>query len=184
MRKLIVSTWMSLDGVFDAEFMNQWFAPFDSKERQDYIRDGIQACDALMFGRTTYEMLAPYWSAQKNNEMGVAAKLNSAPKYVISSSLKKADWENSTVISKNVIEEITRLKQQPGSEIQIEGSAVLVNTLMKAGLIDEFRFLVHPVIMGRGIRFFKEDMPFTGLKLLSSKRMEKDVMLLCYQTIK
>ncbi|MGZ7033307.1 MAG: dihydrofolate reductase family protein, partial [Thermoanaerobaculia bacterium] len=75
MRRLIVSEWVTLDGVFDAASMQQWNAPYDSEERQNYIRDGILASDAMLLGRTTYEMLAGYWPNMKNNEMGVAAKL-------------------------------------------------------------------------------------------------------------
>jgi dihydrofolate reductase len=181
MRKLVVSAWITLDGVFDADLMEEWFNPFDSESRQNYIREGILACDALMFGRKTYEMLAPYWSSLKNNEMGVAGKLNSAPKYVISSTLKKADWNNSTIINKNIEEEITRLKQQPGTEIQIEGSATLVQSLMKADLIDEYRFLVHPIIMGSGKSFFKEGTHTKGLKLIKTEKLDKGVLVLYYE---
>jgi len=181
MRKLIVSAWISLDGVFDAETMPQWFNPFDSVDRQTYIKDGILAADAILFGRKTYEMLAPYWSSLKNNEMGVAAKLNSVPKFVVSTTLKKADWNNSTIIKDKVVEEITRLKQQPGKEIQIEGSATLVQFLTKAVLIDEYRFLVHPVIAGSGRRFFIEGMQTKGLKLVKTTTFDKGVQLLCYQ---
>lgn len=175
---------MSLDGVFDADTMPEWYTPFDSEERQNYIRDSILAADAILFGRTTYEMLAPYWSAQRNNEMGVAAKLNSVPKFVVSSTLKKATWNNSTIIKEGVVEEITRLKDQPGQEIQIEGSATLVQSLMVANLIDEYRFLVHPIISGRGKRFFKDGMQTNGLKLVKSKELDLGVMLLCYQPVK
>jgi dihydrofolate reductase len=93
MRKIVVSAWVTLDGVFDADTMEQWFNPYDSNERQAYIKAGILACDAILLGRVTYEMLAPYWSALKNNEMGVADKLNSVPKYVVSSTLKKSWME-------------------------------------------------------------------------------------------
>jgi len=184
MRKLVVSAWTTLDGIFDAKTMSEWFAPFDSPERQAYIRDGILACDALLLGRTTYEMLAPHWSVQKNNEMGVADKLNSAPKFVVSSKLKKAEWNNSTIIKKNVKEEVTKLKNQPGKEIQIEGSAILVESLMEDGLIDEYRFLVHPVIIGSGKRFFKDGMQSAGMKLTKSQPLDKGVMLLCYESVK
>ncbi|NML36924.1 dihydrofolate reductase family protein [Chitinophaga sp. G-6-1-13] len=180
MRKLIVSTWMTLDGIFDAESMGQWFNPYDSQERQDIIREGILSADAILFGRKTYEMLAPYWSSLKNNEMGVAAKLNSVQKYVVSTTLKEATWEHSTIIRDDIEQEITRLKQQPGKEIQIEGSAALVQSLAKAGLIDEYQFLVHPVMMGSGKRFFGEGMQ-AGLQLTSSRQLDKGVMLLCYQ---
>jgi len=164
--------------------MPEWYTPFDSAERQNYIRDGILAAGAILFGRKTYEMLAPHWSALKNNEMGVAAKLNSVPKFVVSSTLKEATWNNSKIINGHVAEEIRRLKEEPGQEIQIEGSATLVESLMKTDLIDEYRFLVHPVISGSGKRFFREGMHTKGLKLVQSKAFDLGVLLLCYQPIK
>jgi dihydrofolate reductase len=153
MRKLVVSTWVSIDGVFDADTMPQWFFPFDSIERQQYIAKGIMECDAILLGRTTYEMLASFWPYQLNDDMGPASKLNSVKKYVVSSKLKKADWNNTTIISDNIVEEIKKLKAVKGTEIQIEGSATLVKSLMQTDLIDEFRFLVHPIIAGNGKRF-------------------------------
>ena len=180
MRNLVVSTWMSLDGVFDADSMDRWFNPYDTPERQEYIQESIMACSAILFGRKTYEMLAPYWSSLHHNEMGIAAKLNSAPKYVVSSTLKKAEWENSSIIKENITQEITRLKNQPGGEIQIEGSAALVQSLMTAGLIDEYRFLVHPVIVGSGKRFFKEGIA-APLQLVEAKPFSSGVVLLRYQ---
>jgi len=184
MRKLIASAWTTLDGIFDADSMAQWFMPYDSIERQEYIRQGILTSDAILLGRKTYEMLASYWSQQKNNEMGVAAKLNSVPKFVVSSTLKKAEWNNSTIIKENVIEEITKLKQQPGKEIQIEGSATLVQSLMEANLIDEYKLLVHPIIMASGKRFFKDGMNTTRLKLVKTQTLDLGVILLCYQPAK
>jgi len=181
MRKLIVSAWITLDGIFDAELMNEWFNPFDSADRQDYIRNGILECDAFLFGRKTYEMLAPYWSSLKNNEMGVADQLNNSLKYVVSSTLKNADWNNSTIISQNVIEEIKRIKQQPGSNIQIEGSAELIASLMEAGVIDEYRLLVHPVIMGKGKRFFKDNTQANSLELVKTQMLDRGVLALYYQ---
>ena len=183
MRKLVVSTWMSIDGVFDADTMPQWFFPFDSNERQAYIKKGIMDCDAIVLGRTTYEMLASFWPHQTNDDMGPASKLNSTKKYVVSSSLKKADWANTTIISNNVVEEIKKLKQQAGTEIQIEGSATLVHSLMKANVIDEFRLLVHPIVAGKGKRFFKEGLETAGLKLIKPEVLDKGVIVLYYSTI-
>jgi|SRR5450755_298918 dihydrofolate reductase len=183
MRKLVVSEWMTLDGVFDADTMDTWWLPYDSVERQEYIKEGISECDVMLYGRTTYEMLAPYWSAQKNDEMGPAAKLNSVRKYVVSSSLKKAVWSNSTLIKGNIAEEIARLKQQPGGDILITGSATLVQSLMETDLIDEYRFLVQPIIMGSGKRFFKDEMHMTKLKLISTKMYPSGVVGLTYQTL-
>ncbi|HEU4555800.1 MAG TPA: dihydrofolate reductase family protein [Chitinophaga sp.] len=183
MRKLVVATWMSLDGIFDAETMSQWFNPYDSEARQTYIREGILAADAILFGRKTYEMLAPYWSSLKNNEMGIAGKLNSVAKYVVSATLQQATWENSTIIKENVMKAIAQLKQQPGSEIQVEGSATLVSGLAEAGLVDEYRFLVHPHIMGSGKRFFPEGQQ-QGLELVSAKTLDKGVIVLSYRPVK
>ena len=184
MRKIVVSTWLSIDGVFDADTMPQWFFPFDSIERQQYITEGIMQCDTILFGRTTYEMLASFWPYQTNDEMGPASKLNSVAKYVVSSKLKKAEWNNTKIIGENIVEEIKKLKQIKGTEIQIEGSATLVQSLMKANLIDEFRFLVHPIIAGTGKRFFKDGMQTAGLKLVNTKTIDKGVIVLYYETIK
>jgi dihydrofolate reductase len=179
MRKIIVSEWVTLDGVFDADTMEQWNIPYHSDDRAEYIKQDILACDASIFGRVTYEMLAPYWSALKNNEYGIADKLNSVPKYVVSSTLKKAEWNNTTIIKENVVEEITKLKQQPGREIRIAGSATLVQSLMEADLIDEYRLLVHPIIMGSGKRLFR-DGSTTNLKLVETKMFSSGVVLLRY----
>jgi dihydrofolate reductase len=180
MKKLIVKEWITLDGVFDASSMNQWHAPYHSDSRARCIIEDILGADAFLYGRATYEMLAPYWSALKNNEMGVADKLNSAPKYVVSTTLQKAEWNNSTIISNDVVDEVKKLKEQPGGYILVDGSATLVHTLMEAGLVDEFRFLVHPVIMGSGKRFFKEGEPITNLKLVSSQTLDLGVLQLVY----
>src|SRR4051812_48436810 len=183
MRKLVVSAWVSIDGVFDADTMPQWFFPFDSIERQQYITKGIMDCDAILFGRTTYEMLASFWPFQTNDDMGPAGKLNSVKKYVVSSKLKKTDWNNTTIINDNIVEEIKKMKAQKGTEIQIEGRATLVKSLMESNVIDEFRFLVNPIISGNGKRFFKDGMQINGLKLINTQTLDKGVIVLSYQTI-
>ncbi len=181
MKKLIVKEWITLDGVFDANSMGEWNAPYHSDSRARCIIEDILGADAFLYGRTTYEMLAPYWSALKNNEMGVADKLNSAPKYVVSTTLEKADWNNSTVISSNVIEEVKKLKEQQGSYILLDGSATLAHSLIEAGLVDEYRFLVHPVIMGSGKKFFRADFPVSKLKLVHSEQLDLGVVQLIYE---
>lgn len=181
MRKIVVKEWVTLDGVFDADNMDQWWIPYDSVERQEHIIEGMLGCDAYLLGRATYEMLAPYWSAQENDENGPASWLNSVRKYVVSSTLEEAEWNNSTIIKENAVEAITKLKQQPGKDILIDGSATLVQSLMEADLIDEYRFLVQPIIMGSGKRFFKEGMPTTRLKLVKSKTLDLGVVALTYQ---
>ncbi len=181
---LVASEWVSLDGVFDARTMEQWFNPYRSEGRAEYIQENVQAADAFLLGRVTYEMLAPYWSALRNNEMGIADKLNSAPKYVVSSTLETAQWHNSTIIKGNVEDEIRRLKRRPGQDVLIFGSAMLVHSLIAADLIDEYRFLVHPTIVGSGRRFFKEGMPSAKLRMVKITPLDLGVTLLCYQPVR
>jgi dihydrofolate reductase len=183
MRKLVVSEWMTLDGVFDADTMDTWFIPYHSKERKAYITEGIEACDAMLYGRTTYEFLAPHWSAEKNDNNGPAAKLNSVRKYVVSSTLKKATWNNSTIIKDDVVEAITKLKQEKGGEILVTGSATLVQSLMEADLVDEYRFLVQPIVMGSGKRLFN-DGNIAPLKLVETRPLSLGVVLMRYQSTK
>lgn len=184
MRKIIVSVWITLDGVFDADTMNHWFVPYHSEERRKYIDESISGSDALLVGRTTYEMLAGYWPYQQNDNNGPASSLNGMPKYVVSSSLKEAHWNNSTIIKENFVEQIKRHKQQPGGNILIPGSANLVHSLMETDLIDEYQFLVQPIIIGSGKRFFKDGMPVTTLELVKTQTLTLGVTLLCYQKAK
>ena len=182
MRKLIVKEWITLDGVFDAQSMDQWNAPYHSDSRARCIIEDMLGCDAILYGRHTYEMLMPYWSSLKNNEFGIADKLNSVAKYVVSTTLKKAEWNNTTIIRDNVIKEVQRLKKQPGNYILVDGSATLVHSLMEAGLVDEYRFLVHPVIMGSGKRFFAAENPMSKLQLVTSQALDLGVLRLVYET--
>jgi dihydrofolate reductase len=184
MPKIVATEWITLDGVFDASTIPQWQAPYDSPQRQEIISNGILAADGFLVGRATYQMLAPYWSAMKSNEMGIADKLNNAPKYVVSKTLKKGEWNNSTIIKDNILDKIRELKAKPGGNILIMGSATLVQSLMDASLIDEYRFLVHPIVMGDGARFFREGMRQTKLKLVKSEALNLGVMSLTFEPAK
>jgi dihydrofolate reductase len=187
MRKLVVSEWVTLDGVFDANTMGQWFRPYDSDDRQEWIKEGILASDAFFLGRITYEMLASYWPTVKdrdNKEIEIADRLNGAPKYVVSSTLKTGSWNNSTIIKSNVVGELAKLKQQAGQDILVFGSATLVQSLMEADLVDEYRLLVHPIIMGTGKRPFKDGSATTKLKLVKTRTFSLGVTGLCYQPVR
>ena len=180
MRKLVVKEWMTLDGVFDADTMDQWWNPYDSAERQKSIMEVYSRGDAYLLGRTTYEMLWPFWSTQTSDD-GPGRILNRMKKYVVSTTLTTAPWKESTIIKGNIVEEITNLKQQPGKDIIIDGSATLVRSLMGTDLIDEYQFLVLPVIMRQGRRFFTDGMPLTKLRLVESKPLSLGVLALTYQ---
>jgi dihydrofolate reductase len=183
MRKLIVTQWLSLDGIFDASLMNTWWAPFDSPERQKYIQDTINQCEIMLYGRKTYEMLYPYWSSFKHNEQGVADRLNHGKKYVVSSKLKQAPWENTTVINKNLVEEVKTLKNESGGYILVQGSSSLLKPLLEAGLVDELKLLINPAVVGQGQKLFSE--PIQGnLGFLSCQALERGVVLLTYNATK
>ncbi len=181
MSKLVVGEWLTLDGVFDADTMNQWFDPYHSDDRGAYIQEVVSSSGVLLLGKKTYEMFAAYWPHQKNDEMGPASKLNSMPKYVVSPTLKAATWNNSTIIRGNVVEEIKKLKEQPGGDLLVSGSATLVQSLMEAGLVDEYKFLVQPIIVGSGKRFFKDGRPMARMKLVETKTFSLGVIALRYK---
>jgi len=180
MRKLIITEWISLDGVFDASSMNKWWTPFDSPARQEYIQDTINNCEIMLYGRRTYEMLYPYWSSFKHNEQGVADQLNNCKKYVVSSKLTKAAWGDTTILRENFISEIEMVKKGDGGYILVQGSSSLVKPLSEAGLVDELKLLVNPSIVGNGDRLFLADIDCT-LKFSDFKQFDKSVVLLTYK---
>ena len=176
MRKIVVGEFLSADGVMEAP--DTWQFPFQTEEMGAITERQIRDADAFLLGRVTYEGFAGYWPTLTHNEFGVADKLNSAPKYVVSTTLQKADWNNSTRLKS--IEEIRKLKEQPGGTIAIIGSMKLVHSLLDAGLIDEIQVLVHPLVLGKGIRLF-EDGYRSPLKLADSKILSNGVVFLSYQ---
>lgn len=180
MRKLWVKAWITLDGVFDAETMDYWWQNTNSPERMEYITEQYSQGDIYMLGRTTYEMLWPGWSTQTTGD-GPGPLLNRMHKYVISTTLTEAPWKESTILRENVVEEIAKLKGQPGKDIIIDGSATLVQSLQGTGLIDEYRLLVEPFIMGRGRQFFAEGTAMNKLKLVESKTLKSGTLALIYQ---
>ena len=182
MGKIIVSEWMSLDGINDAATMAEWFNPYHSESRAKSIQETIQACEIFLYGRNTYQMLYSYWSALKNNEMGVADKLNSGKKYVVSTTLTEAPWEHSSIINENVIEEIAALKKESAGTILVQGSTTLVKSLMAAGLVDELKLLIQPHIMGTTTSNFFEGMN-RALELVEVQQLEKGVILARYQPL-
>ncbi len=180
MRKLIITEWISLDGIFDAGSMNKWWMPFDSSSRQKYIQDTINNCEVMLYGRNTYEMLYPYWSSFKHNEQGVADSLNNCKKYVVSSKLKKAPWGDTTILGKDFIKEIVNVKMENGGYILVQGSSSLVKPLLEAGVVDELKLLINPSIVGNGERLFFEDVN-CSLQFSGIEQFDKNVILLTYK---
>ena len=185
MRKLIVSERVSLDGVFDADTMAQWSFPYATDEVISVIKAGLMRSDIYLLGRTTYNMLAPGWAALKHDTEGPGERLYRMHKVVVSSTLKKADadvdWGATTFVNDHVAEAINQLKAQPGQDIIVHGSATLVQSLMQANLVDEYEFIVFPVIVGKGKRFFNEAMHVEGLALTRSQPLGRGVVVCNYQ---
>ena len=179
MRKVIVSEFVSLDGVFEAP--DQWHFPYFNDEMGQEIGAAMGQADAMLMGRVLYEEWSAFWPQQDSEENPIAARMNGIQKYVVSTTLEgPLGWNNSTLIGENVAEEISRLKQQPGKDISISGSGSLVRSLLKDGLIDELRLMVHPVVVGSGKRLFEEGGDQIALELVDSKTFSTGVVYLTY----
>jgi dihydrofolate reductase len=174
LRRVVVTTYVSLDGVMEEP---AWTAPYWNDEIAKYKYDELFASDALLLGRVTYQGFAKAWpSMTDTGDFGV--RMNSLPKYVASTTLKETEW-NATLIKGSIAEEVARMKQQPGQDLLVYGSATFVRTLMQHYLVDEYRLLVYPVILGSGKRLFGDDARVT-LKLKESRSFSSGVVLLAY----
>ena len=178
MRRIIVSEFVTLDGVMEAP--DQWQGPFWHDDMGKYKLEELFASDALLLGRVTYQGFADAWPSLTDEE-GFADKMNGLPKYVVSTTLEEVKWNNSKLIKGNVQGEVSRLKEQPGQDILIFGSADLVNSLMPLGLIDEYRLMIHPVVVGSGKRLFRDGIDATALWLAGTETFGSGVVVLTYQ---
>jgi dihydrofolate reductase len=185
MGRIIVTEFVSLDGVMEAPGGGEdykhagWTFKINRGEEgnQFKLKETFDS-EALLLGRVTYEGFAKAWPSVKND---FADKFNRMPKYVISSTLKKADWNNSTILSGDVIEEITKLKKKLKGNIVVHGSAQLVQALVANDLIDELRLMVFPVILGSGKKLFDEMDEKKSMKLISSQTVGDGVGILIYE---
>jgi dihydrofolate reductase len=172
MRRIVVSEFVTLDGVMEdpggAEAFDRggWAFQFERGPDGDKFKlDEVLEADALLLGRKTYEGFAKAWPTV-TDEVGFAEKMNSMPKYVVSSTLESADWNNSTVINGDVVEEVAKL----GGNILVAGSAQLVQTLMDHDLVDEYRLMIYPVLLGSGKRLFKDGGDTTALQIVETNQ--------------
>ena len=186
MRKLIVSEFVSVDGVMEAPGGEEgyrhtgWVLAFPQDPGQgQYKLDEVLAAEALLLGRVTWEGFAAAWPARRGK---FADKMNSMPKYVVSSTLSDpSGWENSTVLAGDPAQEVARLKEGEGGDLLVAGSRTLVQTLVEHGLIDELRLMVFPVVLGSGRRLFADDAADkTPLELADSKVFDSGVAVYTY----
>ncbi len=188
MRKIIVTMWTSLDGyIAGPNGEMDWIGEVYDEAMGAYEYDLVSSADTLLLGRVTYQSFAGSWPNVPDNpnasegEKMYARQLNAMRKVVASKTLDSVDWNNSTLIQEIVPEEIMALKNEPGSDIVIYGSASIVRTLTNLGLIDEYQILVHPVILGGGKPLFQNIERKVNLSLASSKTHPSGVVLLTYR---
>jgi dihydrofolate reductase len=184
MGKVVVSQFVTLDGVMEDPGGSEgtsrggWAFKFNRGPEGDKFKlDEVMAAEALLLGHTTYEGFAAAWPSRTDEYAG---KLNTMPKFVVSTTLKTGQWTNSTVISGNVAEEVGKLKGRIAGDILINGSGQLVQTLIQAGLVDEFRLMVYPTVLGAGKRLFPEGSDIPALRLTEMKEAG-ECQILIYQ---
>jgi dihydrofolate reductase len=179
MRQIIVEVEVSVDGSMGGENMDFWkqMRLLHSADVLEYLADLSFMPDALLMGKKTYEAFAQIWPTRQGK---IADSLNSMPKYVASRTLKEPLQWNARLIQGDVVEEIRKLKKEPGKSLVQYGVGELTQTMLQAGLIDEFRILVHPFTSGEGPRIF-EQMGLNTLKLLNTKTFSSGVVALHYQ---
>jgi dihydrofolate reductase len=182
-----VSEFITLDGVVEdpggAESFEHggWSFKFEQgPEGEQYKLDEVLAADALLLGRVTYEGFAAAWPAI-TDEAGFADKMNGMPKYVVSTTLERPEWNNTTVIKGDVAGEVSKLKQQAG-DLLVTGSPTLIRTLMEHDLVDEYRLMVFPIVLGTGKRLFGDGSKLSTLRLVDAKPVGPDgVVVLTYE---
>jgi dihydrofolate reductase len=180
MRKLVITENITLDG--SIEMLDDWFDPLlqDDDLLEESHRQDSQA-DALLVGRQTFEDFRSYWPKQTDDPTGVTDYLNGVAKYVVSSTMTDPDWQNSTVLTGDAVEQAVALKSQPGKDIVLTGSISLAHTLIAGGVVDEYRLFVYPTVQGRGRRLFPEGTVIGGLRPVEPpKSFRSGIALLRY----
>jgi dihydrofolate reductase len=189
MGKIVISTNVSLDGVVEDPTGEEgfrhggWFSQFGEKDREAWAEvefDEALGAEAMLLGRRSYEYFASRWQSRTG---GWADRLNGMPKYVVSSTLVDPDWNNSTVLRGDVVNEVLKLKQQLDGEIVVYASRPLVRTLMEHDLADELRLMVYPVVLGAGERLFGETSDKTPLRLLDTRTVGDGLAFLTYERV-
>jgi dihydrofolate reductase len=188
-RKLVVSEFLSLDGVMQAPGLADedteggfqhggWQQAYFDEQFADAMTRTSASADAMLVGRRTYDIFAGYWPKSKEE---LARPLNDMTKYVVSRTRQAVEWQNSVLIKGDVAPEVARVKREPGKNILVFGSGQLVQTLLRHSLIDELQVVIHPVILGSGKRLFREPLDRKNLTLSESRTTPKGVLMLVYR---
>ncbi len=177
---------ITIDGVVDLS--GDWFHPADGSEEESDLLEVLQALDAtadgMLLGRHTFEAFRAHWPLQADDPTGISDYLNRVVKYVVSSTLDDPAWENTEVIKGALTHEVQALKSRPGTDIVCTGSITLAQALIAAGLVDEYRLFVYPVVVGQGKRLFADATTVPKLALVESQAFRSGVMLLVYRPLR
>jgi dihydrofolate reductase len=188
--KLTATMMLSLDGVYQGPGgpdedrrggfeRGGWVAAYADAQMGPYLVAMFERADALLLGRRTWEIWEPYWPKHDDNPFG--QRINRLPKYVPSTTLKNPAWQNTHVIEADVEAKVRELKSQPGGELQVHGSGVLLRWLLERDLVDELNLRLHPVVVGDGLRLFPEQGASHHLELVDSQQMKSGVSILTYR---
>ncbi len=189
MRKLVVTEYVTIDGVMEAP--NLWSFDFWSDDAAEFKNQELKDSDIQLMGRVTYDGFSQAWPKMEAETGDFGVKMNSMRKYVVSTTLQTAEWNNTTIIKENVVEEIRKLKTEanadstPLGNILVPASSGLLPLLFQNKLIDEFRYLLHPIVFGKGKKLFPEGKEFlkTSFKLKEAKGFSKGIIVLIYEPI-
>ena len=178
LRTLAITQNVTLDG--SIEMLGDWFDPqgqadLDNSDLLEELHRQDSDADAFLTGRRTFEDLRGYWPQQSDDSTGISDYLNRVQKYVVSSTMTDPQWQNSTVLTGDPVEQVRTLKDQPGQDIVVTGSITLCHTLIEAGLVDEYRLFVYPVVQGRGRRLFPDGFECPALGLLEAKAFRSGI---------
>jgi dihydrofolate reductase len=190
--KLTVTTFLSLDGVMQAPGgpeedpsdgfdLGGWLVPYADEGMGEAVVAWFETADAFLLGRRTFDIFASHWPHVTDENDLVASLLNTLPKYVATRTGKAAAWDNTTLLQGDVVKEIAELKSRPGRDLQVHGSADFVQTLMEHDLVDEYRLLVYPVVLGRGKRLFGSGAAPAAMNLIESKTTGSGIAIHTYR---
>ena len=194
MGNLTIATFMTLDGIMQAPGgpdedrdhgfeHGGWSFPYASEDMREEISDAFGRADCFLLGRRTYEIFAASWPNFPDKDDPVASRLNTLPKYVVSTTLATAEWQPTTIIRGDVAAAVAKLKDLHEGEIQVHGSAALAQTLHACGLIDEYRLFIEPVVLGTGKRLFEPGSTPAALRLVETRPMDKGSVLAIYRPV-
>src|SRR3954463_1712552 len=185
--RLGVTAFVTLDGIIEAPGFdehrsgrNAWALRFQTDEDEVFNKAQAMDAEAFLLGRRTWQIWAAFWPTQSVGDQELIEQMNSIPKYVVSNTLKRADWNNTTIISGDIAARVARLKEQPGGDLLVYGSPDLVDELLRHELVDEYRLLIYPIILGAGKHLFRDRIDTRHLRLIGSRTFPSGVVVLTY----